>query len=1067
MLEFQIVPQRDLSGGEDAKSVPSSILAGYCESLLNVDTNSGGYLGTRKGYEGYFGWVPFRVSTVEHIGASIRFTLGTAATVDLSEVGSTPIVVYGRLNGNLAPSGDYNIGEDNCVYYSGFLLSSRQALVPMGTVTVDGDVHGAETSNIVVRLAEVAETTGTSHTLGAANSTDIDTTSFDISIQYTVAGNTEGFVYYLERTATSGSVHIAAVSAQTAVSITAATHGLDNFNIQVECLDTVVSTGNARRVEPSYVRITSAGTVEVGFGSDFTGNIILSAVTNVRSFTSVAGANLIGIQNLSSPWIIASVYVFNTSTGKLEQAAPSSLAYDASDNSAVVGVTTASPSSVEIYYSFGSTVTNQITVTDASATSENYVDVVPQLTIWGIPHAGSYKSGAGRNAHVTHLDTYRREGELRPVCGLGGNLYAARTREEVGSTYNIPSLQTNLRMRVDGTQNLAPLFHHTDSTDTRTRGKIVDASIGDNRARVVAATYINANIVNFTLSFTNKTGTIATSIGTADYLTISGLDHAPYCGAFPVLDTISESATAAVIQCRVSGAFTADFDSVGADGRAGVFTDRILPTASPDTVVGDRLYCSALDEDKKYLVAARENYHIYMDNVTEQITLPGGTLVYGSRSTDMVPLRDSTLTRTVEDLVRGDMLEVSGIDRKVRVKSINNSTDFNISEIAGDGAIATAVLAAAHSFIPGQRLLLVNTGFVEYEQGVTVLAVPSTTSFTFLSTSNGSASSGRVVGKTVELDEVLTIRDGSGEETNLTVSGRWIPIEAPYATQQQAPFGKDTFLDTAPLNQIRSTIISDTMFFTNGEDEVYKFDGDSVYQAGLISWQPQLFAAIDTGTGSIVIDTTTVAWTAKAANKYTVALGAGLGFTTGDRIKDSQNSAVYSVLSVTDDGTNDFIYVDQAITGTGSGNLSRVARYRYYFRLNAIDVNNNVVASAATGANDFLVELSASAQINLRLVGMPVLGAYDYDRLELQVYRTKANTAAPYYLVRTLPQTYESAKNHYMDVVDGTPDELLRDFDVVNTALKGAEIGAAWSAPLRAKTITSTGNRLVLGNIQD
>ncbi len=106
-LQFQVVPTKDLGAGEDAKSAPSSILAGYCESLLNVETNASGWLGTRKGYQGYYGWVPLRVGEIVHSGTSIRFRVGSTTLVDLSAIGSMPLVVYGKLPSADAPGGGY------------------------------------------------------------------------------------------------------------------------------------------------------------------------------------------------------------------------------------------------------------------------------------------------------------------------------------------------------------------------------------------------------------------------------------------------------------------------------------------------------------------------------------------------------------------------------------------------------------------------------------------------------------------------------------------------------------------------------------------------------------------------------------------------------------------------------------------------------------------------------------------------------------------------------------------------------------------------------------------------
>jgi hypothetical protein len=319
------------------------------------------------------------------------------------------------------------------------------------------------------------------------------------------------------------------------------------------------------------------------------------------------------------------------------------------------------------------------------------------------------------------------------------------------------------------------------------------------------------------------------------------------------------------------------------------------------------------------------------------------------------------------------------------------------------------------------------------------------------------------------LDEELSVSDGNADASTFTVGGRWIPIEIPSTSGDVPATTQIRHLDMngyAEQPRLRSNTISDSMFVTNGDDEVLKFDGDNLYQAGLFRWQAQLFSQVDTTTGSITIDDSSIAWTAKSANRFTVASGDAVVLPVGARVQDDSNDAIYTVVSVTTNATNDFIYLDRAITSVAAnGNLTRVSRYSYYFRLRAIDANQNVVVSAATGASDCVIEMSEDAQIKHRLLGMPAFAGYDFDRIELDVFRTKRNTAAPFFLVKTVAVPFNSGEE-YIDITDASPDEILRDSDNVTSALLGEELGSAWDQPLRAKYVTTTGSRLVTANLK-
>jgi hypothetical protein len=264
-------------------------------------------------------------------------------------------------------------------------------------------------------------------------------------------------------------------------------------------------------------------------------------------------------------------------------------------------------------------------------------------------------------------------------------------------------------------------------------------------------------------------------------------------------------------------------------------------------------------------------------------------------------------------------------------------------------------------------------------------------------------------------------------------------------------------------------MMNDNMYFLDDSDEVKKYDGSNVYDSGLIRWQPALFCSIDTRVGSIVINKSEVEYSAADGNKFTCADSSTTAFQEGDRVADDDDGQIYTITGMSTEylsGTdNDYVYVDRDITGGSGTKLTKVVTRSYYFRLNMFDANDNIIASAVTGLNDYVVELSDNCQVMMRLISPAVLRSLDYDRIEIEVYSTRTGALAPYYRNQVLVLGFDNTEG-YIDIVDSAKDELLTDLDPVNSKLLGGEVGTAWEPPPRAKYIDSDNNRLVVGNVR-
>jgi hypothetical protein len=1160
-LSYNLIPLKDLSRGVDLRSAESNVADGYCEDLQNVVTVSSGHLAKRPGYQGFAGYVPFRVKEVTHDGYQISMKLDRV--VNLSTNGSSPLLVYGKFP--QAESGDYSTTAQ-LRYYAAFSVDVRDVFSSGATsiakTTTD---HGLSTDDVFVYVLTSTSEANNSSSYSIVDGVEIDSGDYEITITYTPATTERVFILIIDKSASAGENYVADYSGSPIApsggvvtgTITAATHALSNFNI-IPKLYTVSAGVYSEFIPDTFAVDDSTGDVTFTFtsGSNFDGQVVLTTVPIANAKQASVGAGetaTITITDLETDFPYWALYRLNGTSWEL--AIPDSVTVDDATDTITVTITNASTSAetYEFYYDFTSIPANTIRVVDSTATSTTYTGTTiddPALTVWGIDHADKYSDDAERGGHVLHIDSYKREEEARLVCGLGGNMYAARTRSEVGTTYQMPALTVDLDSRVASAVSMAPLFQVTGtSASIRTRGIITADNVSSGYATVTGVSYVSSGVADYTISLTNKSGTLAlnTQVATTDYITVSGMAHSVHNGTFKI-STVTDGASSVVIRVENSSLLTSDFDETGASGLANVFTDRFTTSSTAPYIGGDVITAESIGSSLTLTVTTVSSTTVTVSGVTEQVDLAQGVTLFGRRTAYVQPLKNSTGVASVQYLVPGDMVTVTSLTRQPRIVHVHPFQNISCSITVASGTATVSLggsktissvdttdnefVSASHGFstndpimisttesLPtglrtdsvyfvsrvdadtfkitpkedgtvidltsagsgtlsamrvhnlsaGSKVTIAQTGDSTLDGVVTVVSTPDRGSFTYTTTSTTSSATGVLVGRTAEFDESLTFTDNFSSPTTVTVSDRWIPIEAPSPTGDLPKTTYVSYFDDTETT-LRSCIVGGNMYFANQSDELMKFDGTNVYQAGLFRWQAQLFAQIDTGTGSLVLDAVSATQDGAASgNSFAVSTGQAIQFAAGDRIVHSGDSAVYTAQSV--DTTHNKIYVTTSIsdTTTIAGTLKKVKTYRYYLRLNAIDANNNVVASAATGAEDCIIELTANGQIRLRILPPPAWGVYDYDRIEAHIYRTIADTVAPFYRIRAVPVTF-SKGYQYIDIYDGTTDEVLTqagDQDATMVALLGAELGTAWEQPPRAKYLTSVNNRLVLANIKD
>jgi len=1099
--------------GIDARSPENQIPPGYVRDALNADVVQGIARG-RPGYAGYAGNFPVRVVSVEYDDPNnqICFTLDSAielATIDLLTVRSSPMVVYGRLSANIG-AGPFTT-TDSVKYYPGFFQQIRQTFqTGTNTLTVPGTTHGLGTINLFVGVAESLSASNLSNRYVLWDNINVDETSFDIDIDYTngTGSPISVFTYYADKDAVTGSTY---VSGNTSVPgtgtpttltggpITAATHQLSNFNIIAQVYRD--NGTNRDLVDPESLTIdTVTGSVTVivtnstGVAADYF--VILSAAPSANFKTgSLSGSTYtITIPNAERAFIFPGVYVSNGTD--LEMVIPDEIEYDSASNTISVTFQNPGANSFTIYWEYATIRSTEICVTDTTLTASG-TDTRPQLTIWGLDHTEIYGDApTGREGWATHIDTYRIAGESRVVGALGGNLYSVREYSESGTSYLFGSALPSLFQRLASTTVIAPALWETGQTPGRSRGYITGTGLGDNWATCTAVAFdplVGGGSTRYTLtvpalSLRNSAGTaltvndanVNTIISVGDQITAEDMSYSRHNGSFNIIQ-VGASGTTINIWVSNESITTSDWDDAGVTGSVGLFTDKLTLQSDSPFLPGDTILSDALSASQELEVLSSSDStptDILVSGVVDVITIQAGVQLVGRRTGQVMPLRNVADAATAVNFVRGDIAFYSEeATRPLRIEYVNPLSDITGGSISGDGDMATVTLGSGNTdhLSSGMRVLLRRAGV--YTGEVLIEDVPSQTTFTFVSTETDTVSgTAVVVGHTVHLGEPIEWEDTTSDTNTLQVDRRLIPVEAPDDSYTLTPsthiryFDANTFGDQPFL---RSCMVSDTLFLENGDDEAMKFDGSSLFRAGLFKWQPGVFIQTDTApTARIVTSLRSVAYTARDATRgrLTVAAEEDLDvLPIGTKVRLTGSTELYTIISTTATSTPAyFIFLDRSLdTGVAAtGTLSESAVFKYYYRLNAVDQNQNVIASAVAQSEDYSVELTQDAAIHHKLVGFPAWDNYDYDAIYVQVYRTKANTSAPFYRVFQQRLPFNGADG-YVEFSDSFRDSNLLDLDPINTALKGTELGVGWQEPLRAECITSAAGTAILGNVRD
>lgn len=1067
-MDFLDFTAKPASGGIDSYSDRAKVGEDYVEDAVNMDVDQSGRWSKRPGYETSCGWLPLRARRFIQDGTSIRIHFDSSQTINLSTVELGPVIVYGKLP-QLSSYGTSSYSDEpNVVYFDSFSLINRDTLsAGSGTLSKSAADTGLTSKYVFVGLSEALSQGNASNETLLPALVQVDAATFDLSIGYTVTEQASVYTVIKEKQAEAGSTYVAAFSAtDETIEISSATHGLASTRVGVKVFDE--NAGVATEITPALVYIKDDGTIGVEIVGTVSGYIIISTVPseNIYSAPALAGANTITIPAPPAALSLYYVYAYNAVESRLEQVMPSLISYDAdADETSIEYELAAGSETVEIYYEAGTSIANIIELTDPAGSAT--IDTTEgSFVVWGIGHERIYTSDSEKGGFIHHLDDYKSVAEEHLVAGVNGSLYYQATYENAPDAYLLPLLYTSLSARVQDEQILAPLFSTADLS--RTRGSVIDASIVGNKATCTEVEYVSTGVTRVTLAFTNKTGTIAASTSNKDYLDVSGMSDSRNNGSFLISSVISEDATSAVIEIVNSSAEDTTIEESGCLGQAGVFTD-VLEFTSYHRFLADDLISSE-GVNSYSVVGVNSATSVVLSEITAATTYSANLLVVGARQSSILPLRAGDNTLSVENLVRGDSLVVDGVTQKPVIRNVQTGADVTVTATTVSG-VTTLSLAADRTLNEGGYVVLFGDSTNTYNGEWQLATVAEADEATILTPdiADGAATL-KMLGKCVELDESIEWEELIASSPVYPV-GRWLPVEAPSREGSLVVSDTSTLLfstnEYSNQPNAASTVVADSMFLTNGDDSVFKYDGVSVMKAGLARTIPSVFMSFDDTVPSI-LKGFEVAYTAVSVGGKAFTVGVD-AFNIGDRVYDSTTEIIYAVVDKHQDIANDTwnIVVAGDTSGlTGTGTLTKVKRRRSYVRFNLVDRNNNIISSNAANSSDMYFDIVESGRIKYKLSYYYPQGFQDYLRLEVELYSTLANSPAPFYLNKRLAVDMSYDGPTSLEFIDDNDDEFLTQLDVVSSALLQTEIGRNWQPPYRAKCVTTLDNKLSIANLK-
>ena len=1072
MGTFQTFPNRNIAQGLDNRSAYNTIRDGYAETIRNLDTNSTGYISKRKGYQGYHGYLPLRVSTFTDNGddtATIEFD----SQVNFITSTVSPIVLYGRL---------WRVG-------TGTLTSSGTAVTGTGT----SFLTQLEVGSLIQADGETRRVTAiasdTSLTVAYTFSSNLSGDSFT---HYTAAEYYwETYVNNTRKTLASGQASITKTITNTAASedvlagVVKMSNSSDYDNTEIWPEEIKVDSSQIdftfdTSQEPSSIDVipfVEDSTIDGMSKYSKTDCQITAAEiaggggTNTYSITAATH----GLPNMN---LVVGIYYYDDTNSKYKRMFPEELKIDSvgdititfegldeSDNEYLDDATGDFNFMIVVYdmpseyHQEQSFTAGEHTVSFTGIT--NFINHTSIFLHSGsndllvLPEIVTYDDSAETLTFTVNLVT---SGVLKfnylPGVAISNDINVTIESDDwVNSTdpeaciYGIPhsniTYDSVVAPKGGHIQNLSEYSSQgVNKLIAGLGGVLFEENSTDGDPLTLASYYVDIR------DRTDESKTIGPFFGASATMRSSyrGVDADNITSNKAIISTITNNGDG-------TATFALDIDAGSKVGTLADLTtnDKITVTnVSTDWYEGT-FYITSVDDSADTITATVPNLPSFVSNETD---VDGHLAIY----TNQVKMVSSSLPHLVDDIINSSLF--SGFSPTVLSTS---GTSLYLTGVTSETLIPSA--AQFSSTRTTDTIPLTSTDYMVVGDMVNVSDYSRKFQITAIDTTND----------TITIDESITIQDvASAEATYVAVSGRWVAIESPIMNEI-----KFNYLDENEYtnqNRCKSAIINDSIFVSDYANDIMKYDGANFYRAGLPSWRPITHSWVDTGTAGIPVPKFSYLSTTNATNKIQFAAVADIPDIVADEpIYLYENGTIsagyYDVTEVDLDAMT--ITVSQTL-GTGDegrGKLSVQQEISYYFKLQAIDRNGNLIASAVTNPTDCVINMTQSGKIIHRLTGMPKFDIYDYDRIDLMVYRTKVSSSAvaPFYEIRRFPIDFETANAlNSIIITASTPDSSFPSTpdDQVSIKLKGAELPYSSDAPARAKYIESVGNRLILSNIK-
>ena len=344
----------------------------------------------------------------------------------------------------------------------------------------------------------------------------------------------------------------------------------------------------------------------------------------------------------------------------------------------------------------------------------------------------------------------------------------------------------------------------------------------------------------------------------------------------------------------------------------------------------------------------------------------------------------------------------------------------------------------------------------------------------------------------ITLDRLITI---DGSDTSVSWAGRWVPVDALGTANSSTGL--------SATERIRASGMSDSTFFTDGVlNKLIKYDGVNWYTAGIPSFDVQATPYINFSNQALSLakvavdtyqDTAGNRWEVTRLNPVELNFSSSAAMpdvSVGDtvglvKIGATPHTAKFTdkvlVVGIEDSGSTHQIsvlpatrknFVFKAAVTPADFYFMVPKKYYCYYKYSFIDRNGNEIVSNISGFGTE-INLYAPGTIHHSLQLLPKFGNYDYDHIDVEVYRTLPNPSSltnDYFRVgrKSVYSNLDKDLIKPLTIVDNIPDILLDDGtreDTRSVALKGANLPLSIEAPMKAKYINTINNKLVLGNV--